>query len=175
MGGAVIGLPPRAHHHQQQPGGARGFVPGLQTLILAGARVPVHQGVFKSLAKRRATRFGYLDETPGQELLVVRGSGGGFEDQAFLARVGAWLAQAFGQGGAAALDQGGSPQSRVMRRNVHGVDYRMTLTLVESCKGAWGIVRQNYAGFSRTGSAAVTIRSEEHTSELQSHHDLVCR
>src|SRR5437667_4431123 len=30
-------------------------------------------------------------------------------------------------------------------------------------------------GISRTGRAVAARRSEEHTSELQSHHDLVCR
>src|SRR5437667_9267167 len=29
--------------------------------------------------------------------------------------------------------------------------------------------------FSMNGSPTCTLRSEEHTSELQSHHDLVCR
>src|SRR5437773_7606738 len=34
------------------------------------------------------------------------------------------------------------------------------------------VMKEGFSALSRTG---ITLRSEEHTSELQSHHDLVCR
>src|SRR5437773_7372378 len=42
------------------------------------------------------------------------------------------------------------------------------------CGGAWP-VGGSAPGRGRTRPAGCPLRSEEHTSELQSHHDLVCR
>src|SRR5437588_3087848 len=48
------------------------------------------------------------------------------------------------------------------------------LPISPSPAGSWRIVR--LSGFStKAGSPPPTMRSEEHTSELQSHSDLVCR
>src|SRR5699024_12694526 len=42
-------------------------------------------------------------------------------------------------------------------------------------KGHVGLLRNRPAGSGRHGSAGTHLRSEEHTSELQSRFDLVCR
>src|SRR5436190_11755893 len=44
----------------------------------------------------------------------------------------------------------------------------------EACT-ACGSGKEGHAGWTTGGSASIRVRSEEHTSELQSHSDLVCR
>src|SRR6266540_158956 len=62
------------------------------------------------------------------------------------------------------------------------------LDITEGCSIQWAADNDCFAGFHerryldmleaityRSGCLFVVARSEEHTSELQSHHDLVCR
>src|SRR5471032_3570571 len=46
----------------------------------------------------------------------------------------------------------------------HDLRYDMADEYMEVCRGLWG-----------SWEPGAIVRSEEHTSELQSHHDLVCR